>query len=120
MVATENGLMYIVVPGDPLRNFRIARHFFGDDFKVFEENVLVQVGRLFDAHIRLQNGEYQTYLVTNDKFVLWVPLQVLHHYDLYRLSTSKEVWCNKKLGENHIYCPDETSRILFEKYFGIR
>ena len=120
MVAAENGMMYIVVPGDPLRNFRVVRHFFGDDFKVLEESVLVRVGCLFDAHIRLQNKEYQTYLVTNDKFIPWVPLQVLHQYDSYRLSTSKEIWCRKKLRANYIYYPDENSRILFEKYFGIR
>lgn len=120
MVASENGLMYVVIPGDPLKNFMTALHFFGDDFKVCEEGVLVRIGRLFDAHLILQDGEYQTYLVNKNVYIPWSPLQVSRYPNQYRFLVSKEVWCTKKPGPEHAYFPDENSRILFEKYFGIR
>ena len=122
MVAIENDLIYIVLPGDPLGNFATALHFFGDDFKVHDDKVLVQVGQIFDVHLKLHEGVYQTYryFESKCKFIQWESLAVSRSGSVYILKTSEELWCTKDPSMEHAYFPDENSKIFFEKYYGIR
>jgi hypothetical protein len=121
MVAVEDGLVYIALPGDPLRNFATVRHFFGEDFRVLDENiVLVQVGQIFDAHLKLHDGRYQTYHDVGGELVQWELLSVSWSGFVYELSISPELWCAKNPNTEHAYFPNECARILFERYFGIR
>ena len=121
MVAAENGLVYIALPGDPLRNFATVHHFFGEDFRVHGEDiVLVQVGQIFDAHLKLCEGMYQTYHDVGGKLVQWELLSVSWSGSVYKLVISTELWCAKNPNTEHAYFPNENARILFEEYFGIR
>jgi hypothetical protein len=120
MVATENGLVYIAIPGDPLSNLATVRHFFGEDFRVHGEEVLVRAGQIFSARLKLREGVYQTYHEADGKLIPWELLSVSVSVAIYTLVISKELWCAVKSGSEHAYFPDENSRILFENYFGIR
>jgi hypothetical protein len=120
MVATENGLIYIALLGDPLRNLMTVRHFFGDNFKVHDEKVLIQVGQIFNAHLKLWEGVYQTYHEINGRLFEWKLLSIYWTGTVYKLDIDRELWCAKEPILEHAYFPDENSRVLFEKYFGIR
>ena len=125
MVALKDDLVYVALPGDPLKNLATARHFFGDNFKVYgEKDVLVFLGLVLDAHLKLQEGLYQTYHAVNGKLIPWELLSISkpewNGHVAYKFIISKELWCVKNLNFECAYFPDENSRILFEKYFGIR
>ena len=121
MGTSENSLIYISIPGDPLKIYQTARHFFGDYFQVCGEEVLVSIGKIFDVRLRLCEGTYQTYTKTyGESPSPWKPITISRSGDTYKLVVSAELWCSKKPGPEHTYFPNENARILFEKYFGIR
>lgn len=120
MEGIETGQIYIAIPGDPLSNLATARHFFGDDFRVKGQEVLVSVGKIFKVHLRLRRGIYQTYFEIQREVNQWKPLTISWTGVAWKLWISDELWCIKKPNLDHAYFPDENSRILFEKYFGIR
>ena len=121
MATSEDSLIYISIPGDPLKIYRTTRHFFGDYFQVCGEEVLVLIGKIFDAHLRLREGTYQTYMkIYGNPPSPWKPITISRSGDTYKLVVSTELWCSKKPGPEHTYFPNENARILFEKYFGIR
>ena len=121
MVAPENDMIYINILGDPLKIYQTARHFFGECFEVYGEEVLVPIGKVFDAHLRLREGTYQTFTKTyGESPSPWKPITISRSGNTYKLVVSTELWCSKKPGPEHTYFPNENARILFEKYFGIR
>lgn len=121
MGTSEDSLIYISIPGDPLKIYQTARHFFGDYFQVYEEEVLVSIGKIFDVRLRLHEGTYQTYTkIYGDPPSPWKPIIISRSGNAYKLVISTELWCSKKPGPEHTYFPNENARILFEKYFGIR
>ncbi len=124
MVALKDDLVYVAIPGDPLKNLATARHFFGDNFKVHgKDDVLVFLGLVLDAHLKLQEGVYQTYHAVTGKLIPWELLSVSRSerngHVSYKFIISKELQCVKNLNSG-AYFFDENSKILFEKYFGIR